>query len=303
MTVVVVGSANVDLVVGLQRMPAPGETVMGHSFDRFPGGKGLNQAVAAARAGAQVAMVGAVGADEGGDWLRGLMVAEGIDDTHVHRVEGPSGTAVIEVDEAGMNRIVVIPGANGQVTAYQVEQALAAIAQVSVVLVQHEVPPDAVRAAMRAGRARGALTILNPAPARELDPGLLADVDLLVPNEHEAALLTGMPTASADQARAAAASLRQQGPAAVVITRGAEGLAWCDADGTSVSGAFAVTAVDTVAAGDAFCGTLAAALAEGRSLAEALRLGSAAGALAASAAGAVPSLPHRAAIEALVAAG
>ncbi len=303
MTVVVVGSANVDLVLGLQRMPAPGETVFGHSLERFPGGKGLNQAVAAARAGARVTMVGAVGSDEGGDWLRSLVLAEGIDDSHLRQAPGPSGTAVIEVDAAGMNRIVVIPGANAAVDAAQVEQALAAIDELRVVLVQHEVPPDAVEAAMRAGRARGALTILNPAPARELDPALLAEVDLLVPNEHEAALLSGMPTASADQARAAAASLRALGPATVLITRGDQGVAWCDATGTSSADAFAVTAVDTVAAGDAFCGCLAAALAQGHDLPTAIRLGSAAGALAASASGAVPSLPQRAAIDALAATG
>jgi ribokinase len=299
MTVVVVGSANVDLVLGLHRMPDPGETVFGHSLERFPGGKGLNQAVAAARAGASVSMVAAVGSDEAGAWLRGLVVAEGIQDEQIRNAPGPSGTAVIEVDQSGMNRIVVIPGANAAVDAAQVERALAAIEQVAVVLVQHEVPPDAVRAAMRGGRARGALTILNPAPARELDPDVLADVDLLVPNEHEAALLTGLPTGTADQALAAAAQLRHQGPGAVVVTRGSEGVVWCDADGTSTAVAFSVQAVDTVAAGDAFCGCLAAALAEGRDLGEAIRLGSAAGALAASAVGAVPSLPNRAAIDAL----
>lgn len=297
-TVVVVGSANLDLVVGLQRMPAPGETVFGHSLERFAGGKGLNQAVAAARAGARVAMVGAVGSDDAGSWLRGLMVDEGIDAANVRSAPGPSGTALIEVDESGMNRIVVIPGANAAVDADHVEQALRSLDQVTVVLAQHEVPPDAVGAAMRAGRLRGALTILNPAPARELDPMILADVDLLVPNEHEAALLTGMPVGTADEARACAASLRRLGATAVVITRGDQGVAWADADGTSAMGAFEVEAVDTVAAGDAFCGGLATALSEGAGLVDALRLGSAAGALAAGASGAVPSLPTRASIEA-----
>jgi len=301
MTVVVVGSANLDLVLGLTRMPAPGETVFGHSLERFAGGKGLNQAVAAARAGARVTMIGAVGTDDAGAWLRSHLVQEGIEDAHLHAVDSPSGTAVIEVDESGMNRIVVIAGANAAVDAEHVEQALAAITEVAVVLVQHEVPPDAVRAAMRAGRARGAVTILNPAPARELEAELLAHVDLIVPNEHEAALLTGLPTGTSEQAEAAAARLLDLGAAGAIITRGAQGVIWCDAEGTGTAPAFPVVAVDTVAAGDAFCGALAAGLAQGRTLTEAIRLGCAAGGLAASARGAVPSLPYRAAIDSLIA--
>lgn len=298
-TVVVVGSCNVDLVVGLERMPDAGETVLGRTFDRFPGGKGLNQAVAAARMGARVVMVGAVGSDEAGDWLRDLVRAEGIDDAALRSVDGPSGTAVIEVDDHGRNRIVVIPGANAAVTADQVEHALASIDDVAVVLVQQEVPEEAVEAAMRAGRARGARTILNPAPARAVASHILGNVDLLVPNEHEAALLSDVPTLTAEQAHAAANRLLRQGPACVVITRGEHGALWCDSTGSGMVDAFAVDVIDTVAAGDAFCGSLAAALAEGRSLPDALTWGCAAGAMAASASGAVPSLPVRHQVEAL----
>lgn len=300
MTVVVVGSLNLDLVVGLQRMPSPGETVFGDRLERFAGGKGLNQAVAAARAGARVAMVGAVGSDDAGAWLHGLVTGEGIDGSQVRTVSGPSGTAIIEVDPTGMNRIVVVAGANAVVDAGHVEQAIAQVDEVAVVLVQHEVPGDAVRAAMRAGRSRGAITILNPAPARDLGDVDPADVDLLVPNEHEAAHLTGLPTQELEQAQAAAERLRGAGFGTVVITRGASGVAWAGASGTGSMPAFPVTAVDTVAAGDAFCGGLAAALADGHPLGHALRIASAAGALAASASGAVPSLPSRSEIEALV---
>ncbi|MBU6246097.1 MAG: ribokinase [Actinomycetales bacterium] len=300
MTVVVVGSLNQDLVVGLQRMPDPGETVFGDRLERFAGGKGLNQAVAAARAGARVAMIGAVGSDDAGSWLRELVVGEGIDGSGVRSVAGPTGTAIIEVDHSGMNRIVVVAGANAEVDADHVQQALARLDEVAVVLVQHEVPGDAVRAAMRFGRARGAITILNPAPARDigdLDP---ADVDLLVPNEHEAADLAGLPTQDLQQAQGAAERLRGAGFRTVVITRGASGVIWSGPEGTGSMPAFEVTAVDTVAAGDAFCGGLATSLAAGLPLPDALRRASAGGALAASASGAVPSLPDRAAIDSLV---
>lgn len=299
MTVVVVGSLNLDLVVGLQRMPNPGETVFGDRLERFAGGKGLNQTVAAARAGARVAMIGAVGSDDAGAWLLDLVVREGIDGSAIRTVDGPTGTAIIEVDPGGMNRIVVVAGANAQVDGDQVQQAIARLDDPAVVLVQHEVPSAAVRAAMRAGRDHGAVTILNPAPARDLGDIDPTDIDLLVPNEHEAAHLAGMPTADLPQAQAAAARLLEAGFGTVVITRGANGVIWSGSAGSGSMPAFEVTAVDTVAAGDAFCGGLAASLAEGLLLPDALRRASAGGALAASASGAVPSLPYRTAIDSL----
>lgn len=297
---VVVGSLNVDLVVGLARMPDPGETVFGSSLDRHPGGKGLNQAVAAARLGAPVAMVGAVGSDEGGAWLRSLVEDEGISPTTIAIESGPSGTAVIEVDDRGMNRIVVIPGANDSLTAQQVSAALKAMTDVAVVLAQHEVPIGCVEAALRVGRDRGAVTILNPAPARSVSDEILSLVDILVPNEHEAALLTGLPTDTSEQAMAAVASLVQRGPRIVVMTRGAEGAMWGSATDAGAVPAFAVRAIDTVAAGDAFCGGLAMALAEGLPIDQALVWAAAAGALATTTAGAVPSLPYRQAVAALM---
>ena len=301
MSVVVVGSLNVDLVIGLERMPDPGETVLGHSLERHPGGKGLNQAVAAARLGAQVHMVGAVGSDDSGGWLRSIVASEGIGDIAIATQDGPSGTALIEVDATGMNRIVVVPGANDRVTAAQVTAAIESMDQVSVVLTQGEVPITAIEAALRAGRARGARTILNPAPVRDYPDSLLPLVDILVPNEHEAAQLSGMPVETAADADDAARYFMSKGVLYVVITRGGDGAVWCSADGNGHVPAFPVTPIDTVAAGDAFCGALAAALDSAVSFNDALRWASAAGALATTAAGAVPSLPMRDAVARLLA--
>lgn len=290
--VVVVGSLNVDLVVGVERMPQAGETVFGRTFERHPGGKGLNQAVSAARLGVPVTMVGAVGDDGSGDWLRGVVSQEGIDQSGITTVAGTSGTAVIEVDASGANRIIVISGANEQVSARAVEDYLTSCPDVGVVLTQGEVPLDAITAAMRVGRARGAQTILNPAPVRDYPRELMSWVDYLVPNEHEAALMTGMDVGTTVDAVEAANEMTRWGAGCVVITRGERGAVWATATNSGQVQAFRVTAVDTVAAGDAFCGGLAAGLVQGEPLAEALRWASACGALAATKDGAVPSLPR-----------
>ena len=298
--VVVVGSLNVDLVVGLERMPAPGETVMGATLERHPGGKGLNQAVAAARLGARVSMIGTVGSDDSGVWLQGIVRTEGIDATGIISADGPSGTALIEVDPTGMNRIVVIPGANAALTAADVTAAINAIDDVAVVLTQGEIPLEAITAAMAAGRACGARTILNPAPVRDYPASLLALVDFLVPNEHEAAHLSGLPTGSLVDASEAARHFTGQGVPNAILTRGARGAVWVSPSSSGSVAAYRVTPVDTVAAGDAFCGGLAAALASGDPLPVALRWASAAGALATTIAGAVPSLPTLDAVEQLL---
>ena len=298
--VVVVGSLNQDLVVNLERMPDSGETVFGTSLQRNAGGKGLNQAAAAARLGARVSMIGAVSADSAGAFLLGVVEAEGIDDAHIARIDGLAGTAVIEVDASGANRIIVIPGANATVTGDQVAAAIAAIPDIAIVLTQGEVPQDAVMAAMQAGRERGARTILNPAPVQEYHDELYRLVDIVIPNEHEAALITGQSTSTSVDAASAARLLVERGVGCAIVTRGSRGSVWADRSTTGTCGAFPVLPVDTVAAGDAFCGGVAAALAEGHDFSEALRWGSAAGALAATAAGAVPSLPDRESVEKLV---
>ncbi len=298
--VVVVGSLNQDLVIGLDRMPDPGETVFGHTLEHTPGGKGLNQAAAAARVGAPVTMIGALGDDVAGTFLRNVVADEGIDGSGIMTSPGVSGTAVIEVDERGANRIVVVAGANATLTAEHVRAALADVPDISIVLTQGEIPAEAVEAALRVGRDRGATTILNPAPVQDYPDGLYGLVDYLIPNEHEVALLTGRDTSTSVDATGAAREMAERGVGCVIVTRGSRGSVWATKSTTGSCGAFTVRPVDTVAAGDAFCGALAAALAEGHALSIALRWGSAAGALAATARGAVASLPDREAVEKLV---
>ena len=258
-TVLVFGSMNNDLVVRSPRHPQPGETLLGGPFSTHQGGKGANQAVAAAVMGADVRMRGAVGDDPFGIDLVAALVEAGIDVADVGVVEGPSGVAVITVDDAGENTIVVAPGANGSVTADDLD-----LEGVSVLLAQLEVPIESVRTALRLAKAMGVMTVLNAAPATVLDPGFIALVDVLIVNEHELSVLD------------------QPGPGAVVLTLGSRGLV---VDGTEVS-AHAVHVVDTTGAGDACCGAIAAALATGASLETAARLGNAAGAIACTVAGA-----------------
>lgn len=279
--VCVVGSANLDLVAGAPRLPGPGETVMGTTFAEHAGGKGLNQAVAAARAGASVAFVGAIGVDAAGLQLRQVMVDEQIDTTALTIAEAPTGRALIGVSESGENSIIVIPGANGTVVVDELPAC-------RVLLAQLEVPLPTVARVMELARVAGATTVLNPAPAQQLDEATLRHCDVVVPNEHEAELLGG------------AAHLLSLGATAVVVTRGGDGADLHTRDGVQHVDAFAVTPVDTTAAGDSFCGSLCARLAAGDPLPVALRWAAAGGALATTRRGAVPSLPTRAEIEALV---
>jgi ribokinase len=288
--VVVVGSLNMDIVVRTPRLPSPGETLLGDAVAYVPGGKGLNQAVAAARLGAPTTMIGCVGRDPYGDQLTDVAAGEGIDVSTITAVDTPTGTAHIAVDHRGANTIIVVPGANS--TMVDLEPFAANIAQAAVVLVQLEIPLAVALAALRLGKAGGATTILNPAPA--VPVGLLHDVDLVVPNETEAALIT-----SHDEAEAAAKELLATGAQTAVITLGDAGALVADSTGVRRLAPYTVQAVDTTAAGDAFCGALAASLALGDDLATALDLAMACGALATTRHGAVPSLPRRAEVDAL----
>ena len=302
--VVCIGSLNVDLVVRVARMPDTGETVTDHALERHLGGKGLNEALAAAGAGGDVALVGAAGTDDGGAWMRAELTAEGVDLSAVADVEGPSGTALIEVDTRGANRIVVIPGANGWLTGDYTSAEVARLAPARIALAPLEVPPAAVLAALRAARDAGLRTILNtaPVPAEGLPQGILDVTDIVVANEHEASLITVRAVDGIESAYAAAHALRDLGAGSAIVTLGAEGAVWSTPEGEGHTSAYPVTPIDTVAAGDAFCGVLAAALAADLPWEDALRRASAAGALATTVAGAAPSLPSADAIDRLVAA-
>lgn len=278
--VIVLGSLNLDLVARTERLPSPGETVTGSTFHEFPGGKGLNQAVAAARSGASVAMVGAIGDDAAGRTLRRVALDDGVDDSDISTVDGvASGRAMIGVDDHAENSIIVIPGANQHVT-------LARLRPTRVVLAQLEIPIEIVTAAFRAARAAGATTILNPAPAAPLPAELLAVTDVVIPNEHEAELLGGID------------ALRAAGIGTVIVTRGADGATVTDGHGTRSYAAQKVATVDTTGAGDTFCGAFAAQLAATRPLETCIDWAIAAGALATTIDGAVPSLPFASTISA-----
>mgnify|MGYP000695871596 CR=1 FL=1 len=297
--IVVVGSSNTDMIVRLERLPRPGETVLGGRFSTAAGGKGANQAVAAARAGGRVAFVGRVGDDAfGREALRGFRR----DRLRVSRVardpRAPSGVALICVAANGENSIAVAPGANARLSAADVRRAAGEFAAGSVLLAQLEIPLAAVRAAVDLAAARGMTVILNPAPARPLARGLLRRVNLLTPNETEAEILSGITIKTPADAVRAAAKLRGMGVGAVVITLGAKGALVADAQGCDWAPGFRVRAVDTTAAGDVFNGALAVALAEGRSLREAVRFANAAAALSVTRLGAQPSAPWRREIEA-----
>lgn len=302
--IVVVGSLNMDLVVRTPRIPSPGETIIGRELHTVPGGKGANQAVAAARLGAQVAMVGRVGQDAFGGPLLANLAANGVDHAWVQEdPDAATGVALIEVDDAGRNSIVVVSGANMRLTPADVDAAQPAMAGAQALLLQLESPLETVTHAAQLARRLGVRVILNPAPARPLPPELLAAVDVLAPNESETALLTGRAVDTLADAEAAAQALLDQGVPTVVLTLGERGSLLARRDGMQHFPAFPVTPVDTTAAGDAFVGGLAVALAEGQPLAEAMRWGNAAGALATTRLGAQPSLPDRAAVLALLASG
>ena len=291
--ITIVGSLNMDLVIRSPRIPQPGETIIGSEFQTVPGGKGANQAVAAARQGGQVTMVGRVGEDTFADALLENLASAEIDATYVHRdKQAASGVALIVVDDHGENIIVVASGANMRMTEKDVEAAEAAIAESDVLLLQLEVPLPVVKRAAQIAQSHSVTVVLNPAPARELPPDLLASVDVLVPNESEAALLTGLPVGSQSELEKAASKILNLGVRSVVITLGKRGAFLASADYKSkIYEAYSVQPVDTTAAGDAFVAGLAVNYGAGKSLPDAIRWGNAAGAVAALRFGAQTSLP------------
>ena len=297
--VCVVGALHRDLVVRATRFPQPGETVPGEDFALFVGGKGANQAVAASRLGGRVALVGAVGDDEWGGTVRGALAAEGIELAHVRTVPGAhTGIGVVTVVPGGENTVVVAPGANLALALEDVERASGAIAEADVLLAQGEISPALTLAAMEIARNSNTVVIYDASPAAVLPEGFLRQVDVLVANRVEAAELLG------DGAREIGPSglarrLACLGPERVVLTLGAEGAFHFDGHELEHVEAFPVSAVDATGAGDAFVAALAVRRSEGARLKDAVRFACAAGALAATVRGAVPSLPGREAVEAL----
>jgi ribokinase len=296
--ILVIGSLNADLVVRAPHFPAPGETISGEDLAIIPGGKGANQAVAAARQGTSVAMVGRVGSDSFGPTLTKNLQHNNVDISHIITDPESTGTAIIVVDAYGQNSIVLSPGANGKVTPADVDAV--SFQGADMLLLQLEIPLETVIHAASVAHQNGLRVILNPAPARQLPDSLLADVDILVPNESELQLLTGMPVTDTDSAKTAAKTLLAKGVKTVIVTLGANGALLVTGEQTAHIPAFNVDVVDTTAAGDAFIGGLVAASLKGKSLEEAVRYGNASGALAATKFGAQPSLPMAKEVEKLL---
>ena len=292
--VTVVGSYNTDLMFRTPRMPARGETILGGPFFMGPGGKGANQAVAAARLGADTTMVVKLGQDIFGDQAVANLKKENVRCDFVFRTaEASTGAASIIVDDEGENLIVVAPGANNLLTPEDVEAARAAIARCDVMLIQLEIPMETVRRAVLIAHEAGARVVLNPAPGRALDAGLLDCVDVLTPNEIEAQIISGMPVQCAQDAEPAARKLLANGADAVVVTLGSEGALVATSSAVRSAPGHKVQVLDTTGAGDAFSGALAVALAEGQDLDHAVAFANAAAALQVTRVGAAPAMPYR----------
>ncbi len=311
--VLVIGSLNADLVVRVGRFPAPGETISGDDLQIIPGGKGANQAVAAARLGAKTAMMGRVGKDSFGPFLLDSLKSNQVDISNVHVDESATGTAMIVVDSNGQNSIVLSAGANGKVSAEDIKSIKV---DAKILLLQLEIPIESVIHAAKLGRQKGMTVILNPAPARELPDELISSVDYLVPNETELSLLCGVPVKDAASAEQAAKVLLKRGARHVIVTLGEIGALVVSTDQVKHVDAYKVNVVDTTAAGDAFIGGFAAKLLESGSslpvqehtpaghlalaLQSAVKYGNACGALAVTKFGAQPSLPTKEEVEKLI---
>ena len=294
MRIVVFGSINMDLVARCARLPNPGETLTGHTFQTFAGGKGANQAVACARLGAVTAMVGRVGGDVFGKRLKDELGNAGVD--HANVAVDPnttSGVALIAVEDSAENFIIVIPGANGEVGEQDLLRLEDVLVQSKVLLLQLEIPLKAVIAGAKLAKDEGVKVILDPAPAQVLPDEIYPLLDIITPNETETELLVGFPIKTRQDAASAAGVLKDRGVRDVIIKMGSRGaVAYID-DRENFFEPFQVKAVDTVAAGDAFNGALAVALSESRPIEEAIRWGMAGGALSVTKEGAQPAMPKR----------
>ena len=303
-TIVVLGGINMDLIGIAPRLPQRGETVIGERFYTAPGGKGANQAVAAARLGAHVRMVGRVGRDTFGPTLLSDLRREGIDvDGVAEDPDNPSGIAIILLDGQRQNHIVAIYGANAACGETELEAARRALDGADALLVQQEVPVEVSLAAAQFARSRGVRVVWDPAPVRQLPPEAYAAADVFTPNQTEAASLSGIEVTDVESARRATQAILRLGVPTVVVKLGEDGACYASAEGAGFVAAYRVEAVDTIAAGDAFGAGLAVALSEDRELSEAVRFGSAAGALAVTRPGAQEAMPTRDQVERLLAGG
>tara|TARA_R110002095_G_scaffold204042_2_gene186497 strand:- start:1699 stop:2631 length:933 start_codon:yes stop_codon:yes gene_type:complete len=299
--ITVLGSINMDLMIRAAKLPLPGETVIADSKVENPGGKGANQAVAAARMGADVTMIGCVGDDSFAEQLLQNLQAESVDTSHIMRKQNTtSGVAVVMVEASGENAILVVPGANGLVSQQEIEQARQAICDSHLLLMQLEVPQEIVVAAIKVAREAGVPVILDPAPAPANIQSDLLQVDLICPNQSEAAALLGKPVNSMENAVALIHELTQLGPRQAIITMAEQGAVVFDGETVQTVPPFEINVLDSTAAGDAFAAGLAVRLAENASLIDAVKFASAAGALAASGAGAQAAMPTREQIETLL---
>lgn len=296
--ILVVGSLNADLVVRAPRFPQPGETISGDDLNIIPGGKGANQAVAAARLGSTISMLGRVGNDNFGDFLLENLKQNQVDSTLIQRDDSSTGTAIIIVDSNGQNSIVLSPGANGKVSLDDVNNA--SFTNYQLLLLQLEIPlPTVLRAAQRA-KENNARVVLNPAPAKELPDELIALADFIIPNETELSLLTKQKVSDIASAQPAARNLLGRGAKNVVVTLGGKGALVVNTETSKHVETYQVEVVDTTAAGDAFIGGFATSLLENKSLEDAIRFGCACGALAVTKFGAQPSLPTKEEVEKLI---
>lgn len=295
--ILVIGSLNADLVVRSPRFPQPGETISGSDLLTIPGGKGANQAVAAARQNVNVAMVGRVGKDNFAPFLIENLNSNHVNASHVAQDNVATGTAIIVVDENGQNSIVLSPGANGKVDSQDVDSAPDA----KILLLQFEIPMDSVLYAAKRYKAKGTTVILNPAPARQIPDELLAAVDILVPNESELSLLTNMQVTDVQSAELAAKEILKHGVKTVIVTLGSKGALVVTSSQVTQVDTYKVNVVDTTAAGDAFIGGFASAILRKKSLEKSVRYGCACGALATTKLGAQPSLPTKEEVEKFIA--
>lgn len=287
----VIGSLNMDLVVNVDEMPKKGQTLIGSVFKEVPGGKGANQAVAMARLGADIRMIGKVGKDSFGETLINQLKSDKVNTKYIHREDCASGVAMITVDKNAENSIVVAPGANFKVLEKDIDKCIEAIDESDIVVLQLETPINTIKYALQKSKELGKYTILNPAPAVKLEDSIIENVDLLTPNETELEILSGVKIESEDDIKKAANVLIEKGVKELIVTLGSKGSLYINKDNTKLKKSYKVEAIDTTAAGDSYTGALAVAFAQDKNIDEAMDFASKVGALAVTKEGAQSSLP------------